>query len=233
MGGGFIIIPAMISFMGMERHKAHATSLTVIVFVSIAAASFYSLHGNSDLRLALLLLAGSPVGVVIGAKIMHRIPARILGIIFGVFLVLIALTSIMPVTYQSAPFVSYPMIILLGALTGFLAGILGVGGGIIIIPLLAYLAGVSQQVAQGVSLVFIIPTALIGSFTHWRHGLIDFAVVPWIAASSLIFCLVGAYLANTLASGTLKSIFSIFILLIGLQTAISSYWKKPGKEKAG
>ncbi len=229
------MIPAMVALMGMERHKAHATSLAVIAFVSIAAASSYSLHGNSDFRLAALLLTGSPAGVIIGAKIMHKMSSRLLGIIFGVFLVTIALTgfriNITPVTYQMAPFVSYLALIFLGALTGFLAGILGVGGGIIVIPELVCLAGISQQVAQGVSLLFIIPTALIGSFTHWKHNLIDLAIAPWIATTSLFFGLAGAYLANTLASATLKSIFSMFILLIGLQTAITSYCKKPGQNK--
>lgn len=227
LGGAFIIVPASMACLGMDRHRAHATSLAVMVFMAAAASSVYWLEGSSDLKLAGLLLAGSPLGAVVGARLMHRTPARTLGILFGLFLVLMALKMGLGINFTPAGFslpehVSNLLIMALGVVTGCLAGLLGVGGAVITIPGLVALAGVSQQTAQGVSLLAMIPTALLGSYTHWKNGYIDAKIVPWLMSSAFIFGLAGAFAANAIPAGTLKNIFSAFLLIIGLRTAFSS-----------
>lgn len=237
MGGAFISIPAMITFMGLERHRAHATSLAVIAVSSALSGFYYRLHGNADLRLAGLLLAGSIVGVIAGAKIMHRIPVRELGIFFGLFIAVIALKMGLDLQFAPGPVNVNSadgglIIVLVGAVTGCLSGLLGVGGAVLSIPALVYLAGVSQQAAQGTVLLATVPTAIIGSYTHWKHGYIDFTVAPWLILGTLFSSLGGAYLANIIPQASLKGIFSVLILLLGTQTAVSSISNK-SREKGG
>lgn len=236
LGGAFIIVPAAMAFLGMSRHKAHATSLAVMVFMASSAAAVYWLQGNTDLKLVGLLLAGSPLGALVGARLMHRTPAPILGILFGLFLVSMALKmglgiNFTPNGYHIPTQLSYLLIALLGAVTGCLAGLLGVGGAVISIPGLVALAGVTQQTAQGVSLLAMIPTALIGSYTHWKNGYIDLDIAPWLMFSAFIFGVGGAYVANSINPGLLKNIFSLVLLIIGLRTALSGLKGKIGKDQ--
>jgi len=225
IGGAFIVIPVMISVLNIEQHKAHATSLAIMIFMAMAASLIYVFSGQTDVRMAIPLFIGSCFGVYAGARIMHRIPSRVLSLLFGLFIVCISLKMIYPgnVMFQGKtlnPWLLQLFLIFLGIFTGLLSGILGVGGAIVSVPGLVFLTGVTQQMAQGITLLNMIPTALIGVLTHWRQGYIEISVIPWIAPASVIASIYGAYWANIVSSAFLKSIFSIILLLLGSRIVI-------------
>lgn len=111
----------------------------------------------------------------------------------------------------------------LGALGGFLAGLLGVGGGIVLVPGLLFIfqaLGMDSpsliHVCVGTSLALIVPNGLMSSRAHWQKGAVDFALVKSIGAGILIGVVIGTVLADMLAGPSLQMIFATAIVLLAL-----------------
>jgi len=94
IGGGTILIPAMIFLLGEKQHKAHGTSLAIILPTAFVSASIYYFHNYLDLNLTLKVVSGAVIGGYIGAKLMSRIPAKSLKKLFGVFMVVAGLRMV-------------------------------------------------------------------------------------------------------------------------------------------
>ncbi|WP_253206841.1 sulfite exporter TauE/SafE family protein [Verticiella alkaliphila] len=105
----------------------------------------------------------------------------------------------------------------LGAGLGVLGGFFGIGGGLIAIPLLSFLAGMSQQVAQGTALILVLPTVLLAAWRYHQKSRIDFARVALIAVCAIGFTWVGAQAALGLDSTLLRRAFAAFLALTALQ----------------
>jgi hypothetical protein len=96
IGGGVFLVPLMVGVLGVAQHQAHGTSLAVILPIALVGAITYALLGHTDWVLILVLALGSVVGVVLGARLMTRVPARQLRWAFGVFLVLVGIYMVIP-----------------------------------------------------------------------------------------------------------------------------------------
>jgi uncharacterized membrane protein YfcA len=99
-----------------------------------------------------------------------------------------------------------------------MSGIFGIGGGIIMIPVLVLLLGYPQILAQGISLAVIIPVSLSGAIIHARHGNVNFGVAVWLIVGGIAGGLLGARLALGLSQEILRGIFSLLMLAIGIST---------------
>lgn len=116
------------------------------------------------------------------------------------------------------------------ALVGFCAGIIsgmGIGGGTILIPALLFLTDITQQQAQGVNLIYFIPTAITALITHQKKGNLDWKTAKPLAVMGLAGAAAGAFLAVSLESELLRKIFGGFLFLMGL----SEIFKKKKGEK--
>lgn len=108
---------------------------------------------------------------------------------------------------------SYSM---LGLLAGAFSGLVGIGGGIIIVPVLVFWFGFSQQMAQGTTLaLLVLPIGLLGALEYYRHGYVDLKVAGLICAGFMVGSLLGAKMAVILPTILLKRIFGGALLLIG------------------
>lgn len=85
-GGGSLLVPALQKIMKMETHKSHATALAIMLPLSIVSALVYTWGVDVDWMRVLLVCAGGLVGGVIGARLLNRISAGWLNILFGLFL---------------------------------------------------------------------------------------------------------------------------------------------------
>jgi hypothetical protein len=176
IGGGMVMIPLMVRFLSLSQHQAHGTSLVAVIFTGLAGAITYAFHGSVDHIAAAVLVVTSLVTVPIGARYAHRLSEEKLRKAFGIFLIVISSSMLMK-PYLSVLSIATPsdwkgIVILLvtGSLTGFLAGMMGVGGGGIMIAVMVLLLGMGQHAAQGTSLAAMVPTALLGSWTHRKLG---------------------------------------------------------------
>jgi uncharacterized protein len=108
--------------------------------------------------------------------------------------------------------------LLLGLAAGVLSGLVGIGGGILIVPALVFLFGFSQQQAQGTTLALLVPPiGILAAWTYYKHGFVDLKVAAIIAAGFIVGSLLGARFVTGLPNSTLEKAFGTFLVLIGLK----------------
>lgn len=110
------------------------------------------------------------------------------------------------------------IVVLVGIAAGILGGLVGVGGGIIIVPALIYFLGFSQKTAQGTSLgLIMLPVGILGVLQYYKQGHVDFRVVGILAVGFLIGSFFGSKIALGLSQETVKKIFAVLMILIAVK----------------
>lgn len=108
-----------------------------------------------------------------------------------------------------------------GFIAGILSGLLGVGGGIILVPLMVTYLGVTQHIAHGTSLAVIVPTALAGSIVYGFNGNINFVTALNLAVGSIIGASLGAKWMKNIPAKQLKQLFGVLLVLVGIRMVLS------------
>jgi uncharacterized membrane protein YfcA len=107
---------------------------------------------------------------------------------------------------------------LLGLVAGILSGLIGIGGGIIIVPALVLLFGLSQHTAQGTTLALMIPPiGLLAALAYYKQGFVDLKIAAFICVGFFIGGLLGAKFAIGIPETTLKKIFGIVLLAVSIR----------------
>ena len=113
-------------------------------------------------------------------------------------------------------------LIILGLTAGALSGLIGIGGGIIIIPALVFIFGLSQKMAQGTTLALLVPPiGLLAALTYYKHGYVDIKFATLIIIGFLIGSIIGAKFAVKLPTEIITKVFAISIILIGIKMLFS------------
>ncbi|MFN3966655.1 MAG: TSUP family transporter [Endomicrobiia bacterium] len=108
--------------------------------------------------------------------------------------------------------------LLLGLVAGIFSGLIGIGGGIIIIPALVLLFGLSQHQAQGTTLALMVPPiGLLAALTYYKHGHVNLKIAIFVCLGFFFGGLIGAKVANSLSSPVLEKIFGIALFLVSLK----------------
>lgn len=114
--------------------------------------------------------------------------------------------------------VQFFLFLLLGSTAGIASGFLGIGGGLVMVPVLVYAFNFSQHLAQGTSLaVMIPPVGLLAAYRYWTAGNVDVAAAVWICAGFIFGALGGAHLAHFLSSDLLRRLFGVFLFVVSLK----------------
>lgn len=109
-------------------------------------------------------------------------------------------------------------LLLLGLIAGSFSGLIGIGGGVIIVPALVLIFGFSQQVAQGTTLALLVPPiGLLAVADYYKKGYVDIKAAIIIAIGFIIGSVVGAKFAINLSEQTLRRIFSAVVVVIGIR----------------
>ena len=239
VGGGFVLVPLQVIWAKRDQHRAIGTSLAAILPIAIVAAATYyfgSSAPQADLSVAFFLAVGGVLGAVVGSLAARRIPDRALKVIVAIVLFSAGLKELYDVLLGTAPHLvgtaaatfgpqDYALMTVGGLAIGVISGLTGVGGGVLVVPLLALGFGIGQRVAQGTSLIAILPTAAIGALTHQRSGNVDLRAASWMAAGGVPAALLGSALALWLPARALGGLFGVFLLV-----AAARMW--PRREQA-
>ena len=110
-----------------------------------------------------------------------------------------------------------------GVLTGLLSALFGVGGGLVMVPFMVLALGESQHLAEGTSLLVIVPTAIAGVAVHRRKGYVSFKHALVLALGGVGGSFLGATLALTLEDIFLQKIFGVFLVIMGLRAVIEGF----------
>lgn len=114
------------------------------------------------------------------------------------------------------------LLIVIGILTGFMAGMLGIGGAVIMIPALVFFLGLTQQMAQGTSLaVMLPPIGIIAAYNYYQAGQVNLKFALILAATFLVGSYFGSKLAINIPQPVLKKIFGILLLLVAAKMLFS------------
>ena len=236
VGGGFLIVPLQMMWLKTSPHRAGGTSLAAILPIALVGAAAYyfgRVPGQVDFVVAFFLVVGSTVGAYFGARYVHKMPDRALRIVVAVLLVVVAIDEILSGPFPGVLLAGhhaeptallawqYALITISGLVIGGLSGITGVGGGIFLVPTLVIGFGLSHHLAQGTSLLAILPTALVGAATHLRQGEVDVRNAICIGIAGVPAALVGAALALSLPQAVLAIMFGLLLLF-----AASRVWPR-------
>ena len=222
LGGGVIMIPMMTAFAGLTQREAHGTSLVAVAFTGAMGALTYFVHGTVDWGGSLILAASAVFFSRMGAVYAHTMREKQLKKGFGVFVICISFLLIaggfILKTKEAMAFWSKAFILLLtGVGTGFISGMMGVGGGAIMIPAMVILAGMPQHLAQGTSLLAMVPVGVIGAYTHHRLGNVRMHLAFGLALGAIIGSFLGGTIAVMLPDLYLKIIFTSIGIWIGVK----------------
>ena len=156
--------------------------------------------------------------MLLGTALQRRISGPRLQIGFAVVMVLVALRLL---TTSGTPTGSggAAVAIALGLVGGVLAGLFGVGGGIVFVPALTLGLGLAQLTAEATSLAAMVPVVVVGALRQHRSGLVDWRAGAIIGVASTVGVLVGVEIATSLSNDTLRRGFAILLLITAAQLA--------------
>jgi uncharacterized membrane protein YfcA len=223
--------------VGLDRHRAHATSLAAIVLIAVTGATSFGVSGEMDLGTGIAIGIGGIVGSVIGASVMHRASPQSLTIIFSIILLVAGIRLISganPVPGAGQLAVLWEVLIGLGVgvIAGFFAGLAGIGGGVVIVPASVLLLGLEQHSAQGTSLLAIFFTAMAGTLTNLRNKRVRSVDGLVAGAGGVVGSFIGSRLALGIEGRTLSLLFGFMVVFVAIRTLYTTL-RPPARQLTG
>ena len=236
IGGGVVLVPAMVYLLHYDQHMAQGTSLFILLPpIGLGALREYWKNGQVDLRAGIYCALGFLIGGYGGGKMAVPMPSNVLKAIFGCFLVVSAVllwrktSTAKPLDAAGAGSPAENPMRLLGiffaaGFCGIAAGMVGIGGGVLLVPLLSLLFGFSQHRAQGTSLIALIPpTGLLAFLAYWKAGYADLhtgaLLIPGVFAGGIL----GGMMARKLDARRMGEVFAGLMFLLGVWQVFTAW----------
>lgn len=224
VGGGTVIVPLLVLVLAYNQRLAAGTSLAAIIPIASVGVISYAIHGSVAWVPGLILAAGAVVGAQIGTWLLPRVPLAALRWSFIGFLVvvIVSLFIVVPSRDAGLPLNAFTIagLVVLGVATGTVAGLIGVGGGIVVVPALMLLFGTSDLIAKGTSLLMMIPTAISGTVGNLRRGNVDLLAAALIGIAACTTTALGAWLATVVDPFWGNVLFAAFLTFIAVQLGV-------------
>jgi uncharacterized protein len=229
VGGGLIVVPGLVGLAKMDRRLAHGTSLAATLPIAAASLITYLSHGNVDWVVALFLAIGSILGAIVGTHLLQIIPKNVLVIVF-VITVLATATRLTTGTESTGrgdlTLAMALLLVVVGLLAGTLAGLLGIGGGVIMVPAMVVVLGMVPVVAKGTSVAVIVPTAIMGTIRNRRKSNADMRVAAVVGAFGAASAVVGGTISDRLSDEVANVMFAALLVFVAI-TQLLSLRSKP------
>lgn len=224
VGGGTVIVPLLVLVLAFNQRIAAGTSLAAIVPTASVGVISYALNDSVAWIPGLLLAAGAVVGAQIGTWLLPRVSLIALRWTFIVFLaaVIVSLFMVIPSRDAGLPLNVWSIVglVLLGLVTGTVSGLIGVGGGIVVVPALMLVFGTSDLIAKGTSLLMMIPTAISGTVGNIRRGNVDLLAAAVIGVAACTTTALGAWVATIVDPFWGNVLFAAFLVFIAVQMGV-------------
>jgi uncharacterized protein len=224
VGGGIVTTPAVNVLLGGTAIQAIATPLPVILPTSIAGGLAYVRAGEVSVRAARWAIPPGVTGAVVGALLTERVDAHLLLVLTSALIGWTAVQLIrggtprIPWEKGKTPGWKHAGI---GLVAGFVSGLLGVGGGIVMVPAFTVLVGMPLKRALGTSLVVIAALVIPGTLVHWWLGHIDWAVFLVLSLGVVPGARLGARIAIGAREHVLRVSVGSFLLLVAAAYGLS------------
>jgi uncharacterized protein len=223
VGGGIVMTPGLQVVLGAPPIVALATPLPVILPTALTGANSYRQAGELDHRAAGWMIGPGVITAVCGALLTSYVDTHLLLVITALLLAYQSVAIVRGPRHLRAPsFVATPsMFIGIGLVAGFVSGLLGIGGGLVMVPLLVGWLGMPLKRALGTSLLSIVALVIPGTVTHAALGHIDWTLFLVVTVGAIPGARLGARLALGARERTLRIAVGAFLLIVSAAYGIS------------
>jgi uncharacterized membrane protein YfcA len=245
IGGAVVLTPVLLILYPQAKPEA-LTSITMgIVFLnSLSGTLAYAKQRRIDYRNGILFALATVPGTIIGVWTLHYLTPRVFAVIFGVMLLIFSVViwlrpkAVAPIPAGTAGAsravvvdangqkfeytCNRPLGVALSFVTGFIAGLLGIGGGIIHVPMMIYVLYFPAHIATATSHFILVFTGLTGTITHATSGIYSqiWKILLWIALGVIPGAQLGAWLSPKVKSLVLIRLLVLALVLAGLRLVI-------------
>lgn len=248
LGGGVFLVPLLALGLHLEPRTAVAASLVAVIASSSATTTLNMKRGLVNIPLAFTLLLATSAGGLAGGAIAEHISTRTLYAIFAstLFVVAMIVTSrsgtrnviddlglevgalggrveeggrVFSYVMKRLPLA---MVVSLGA--GAISGLLGIGGGVIQVPILNSFCGIPIRVAAATSAFMIGPTAAVSAFLYLGRGDMNPFITAAVALGSFPGSLLGAWMSRKIPVRSIKGILATALVAVALRLSIAAFW---------
>ena len=224
VGGGLIIVPGLVSLAKMDRRLAHGTSLAATLPIATASLLTYLSQGNVDWAVALFLAIGAIVGAIVGTQLLRVIPKNVLVMVFVITVLATATRLLLGSDTSGRADLTVAMalvLIIIGFITGTLAGLLGIGGGVIMVPAMVVVLEMATVVAKGTSVAVIVPTAIMGTIRNRKHANADIPVAAVIGGFGVVTAIIGGTISDRLSDDVANALFAALLVFVAITQLLS------------
>lgn len=248
LGGGVFLVPILALGFHLEPRTAVAASLVAVIASSSSTTLVNMKRGLVNIPLAFTLLLTTSAGSLAGGVIAREISTRTLYAIFAATLFIVALI----VTWRSKTrnviddaglevgrlggrvvedgktftylMKRLPLALSVSLIAGAISGLLGVGGGVIQVPVLNSFCGIPIRVAAATSAFMIGPTAAVSAFIYLGRGDMDPLITAAVALGSLPGSMLGAWASRRMQVRSIKTILATSLILVALRLSVAAFW---------
>ena len=220
VGGGILVVPALVLLLKFDQRLANGTSLGAVLPISISSLVTYWSHDNVDWHMALWLAIGALGGALLGTRWIHVLPRRVLGYLFALMLVATAVRLFIPMSADGRDVITViaaVALVLIGLVTGTLAGLLGIGGGVVMVPAMVVFFSELNVVAKGTSVAVIIPTSIMGTWRNWKADNVDLRVAGIVGVAGIVSAIAGGIIADHMSQDLSNILFASLVLVVAIR----------------
>lgn len=248
VGGAFLLNPLLIILVGIPETMVIGSSLSFTIGTGAGGTARHMRNRNVEFRSMLLLGLGAVVGAILGADVLQWLKGAMDAVTFESFILSLYLAMLLLTSYLtfrdpkegahgksllqrvalpprvSLPGaglrgVSLPGLLLVGAVIGVAKGLLGIGGGVLFMPLLLLVVGLSAHQAVGTSLGVVLFSSIAGTIQHGTHGNVNLVLVMSLVVGSSVGVQFGAHLCERLNARRLRRSFAGIAFLAAVMIA--------------
>jgi len=241
IGGGIFIVPVLTLLYEFVPANAVGTSSTTIIFTAAAATLNYARQRRIYWKTGLVLAVITAPGAYLGAWLTTQLQPRDLGLIFGFFLIFVAIYIMTDLNNlrrskdqneaskqrSDSELVKSGKTIAIGAglsfFGGLASGLLGIGGGLLVVPIMTFAMGMSMHLATATSMFTMIFTSISGVTQHYQANHISIESALLLALGAIFGAQVGAYTSKRVSGKNLRRVFGVIVIISGINMIIR-YW---------
>lgn len=231
IGGGVLFVPILILVFNYDTKMAIGTSLLAVFITSISSALAYARRERINYKLGLMLESASIPGALLGAYIVTVISVVLLRRIFSIFLLLLSANLMMEKihhsekqrTKQKAKQYTKNRLIqaeILSFLAGMLSAMLGIGGGVLKVPVMLLVLDLPIHQATATSSFMIVITSFVGLTQHTIHGYVDFIFGSLLGIGATFGAQIGVKLSDYTKPKILRRLFAVMLTLIAIELLV-------------
>lgn len=253
VGGAFLINPMLNVLLGIPYTLATGSGMSYVIGAGAAGWARHMRLGNVAPKTMLILAGGAICGTLIGG-LSHQSVAKTFGeekftlIMHGLFLVLLIVVAFLTVKSPQEPTgrsllqripigprmtirtasirsVSLPGLVMVGVMVGFFGGFLGIGGGVLYLPVMMLVVGLSMKQSVGTSLGVVLLGSMVGAVFYGAHGQANFWLILALLAGSSFGVQIGVWLSSRLRVAKMKWCFALLVLAAAFVIAIDFFEK--------